>query len=260
MNNPIPVSPCLCAEYEQGNSENLIVEAKVDGIRAIVKVSGNNVTAWTRNGRNLDLPVNAVIDAIDLRDRNSHLGDTLVLDCELTADRLWLFDLPLLEGSYRVRRTALEALFWNIRENHYDCVRLVPVIHDPELDHGYPEDIDLLVNRALRERFEGIVLKDPDAEYSQGSRSWYKVKPVRTLDLRVIDTKANGSLVVDHKGREVTVGIGLSDVIRKRAKSKPAALIGTIIEVRFQEETASGSLRHPVFVRERKDKDTVSPY
>lgn len=252
MNNSLPVIPCLCSEYEQGDSDNLIVEAKVDGIRAIVRVSGNEVTAWTRNGRVLDLPVNAVIDAIDLRDRNKHLGDTLVLDCELTADRLWLFDLPLVEGSYRVRRTALEALFWNISETHYGCVRLVPVLHDPELEHGYPDDIENLVNLARRERFEGIVLKNPDAPYQQGTRSWFKVKPVRTLDLVVKDVKDNGSLVVDNAGKDVTVGIGLSDAIR--AKAKKGAMLGMIIEVRFQEETASGSLRHPVFVRERNDK------
>lgn len=258
--NTIPVLPCLCAEYESGNSENFIVEAKVDGMRVIVKVSGNNVHAWTRNGRSIELPTNAVVDAIDLRDRNSHIGDTLVLDCELTADRLWLFDLPLFEGSYRLRRTALEALFWNIREDHYGCVRLVPVLHDPELDNGYPEDIDLLVNLARRERYEGIVLKDPDADYQQGARSWFKVKPVRTLDLRVTDVKPNGSLVVDHNGKDVVIGIGLSDLVRDKAMRKPKAVIGTIIEVRFQEETAAGSLRHPVFVRERNDKDTVSSF
>lgn len=257
MHNMIPVSPCLCSEYEKGDSCKYVVEAKVDGMRVIVKVTGNEVGAWTRNGRAIELPVNAVVDAIDIRDRNCHLGDTLVLDCELTSDRLWLLDLPLVDGNYRVRRTALEALFWNIAEDHYGCIRLVPVLHDPELDNGYPEDIDTLVNLARRERFEGIVLKDPEAGYEQGARSWFKVKPTRTLDLMVKAVKSNGSLVVEHSGVDVTVGIGLSDALRRLSIANPSAVIGSIIEVRFQEETVHGSLRHPVFVRERNDKDTV---
>lgn len=252
MSNIIPIKPCLCQEYEEGDSGDNVVEAKVDGIRCVVRISGNDVRAWTRNGRDIALAADTVIDVIDLRDHNTHLGDTLVLDCELTADRLWLLDLPLVDGSYRVRRTALEALFWNIREDRYKCVRLVPVIHDPELDAGYPEDIERLMATALRERFEGIVLKHPDAPYQQGARAWFKVKPVRTLDLRVKAVKGNGSLVVSHDGVDVTVGIGLSDAIRSKAKQ--GAMLGSLIEIRFQEETAAGSLRHPVFVRERDDK------
>lgn len=252
MTKTIPILPCLCEEYERGDSANLVVEAKVDGIRAIVRITLNTVQAWTRNGRDIALPDAAVIDLIDLRDHNSHLGDTLTLDCELAGDRLWLFDLPEVKGSYRIRRTALEALFWRMKDTQYDHVRIVPVIYDPELDYGYPEDIDTLVGMAVRERFEGIVLKNPDAPYQQGTRSWHKVKPVRTVDLTVKGNLKNGSLIVDNDGKEVTVGIGLSEAIR--AKAKTGAMLGMVIEIRFQEQTESGSLRHPVFVRERTDK------
>lgn len=256
MSKLIPIQPCLCSEYERGDSDEHVVEAKVDGIRCVVQITGNEVLAWTRNGRDIELSVDTVIDCIDLLNHNRHLGETLVLDCELVADRLWLLDLPLLEGTYRVRRTALEALFWQIREDRYRCVRIVPVLHDPELDAGYPEDIDRLLNMAMRERFEGIVLKHPDAPYQQGARAWFKVKPVHTIDLTVKAAKANGSLIVEHEGREVTIGIGLSQAIREKAKS--GAMLGTTIEIRFQEETAGGSLRHPVFVREREDKTPLN--
>lgn len=256
MSKLIPIHPCLCADYCKGDSGNLVVEAKVDGIRCIVSVEKNEVTAWTRNGRSINLHVDTIIDIIDLRDHNKHLGDSFVLDCELLANRVWLIDLPLVGGTYRERRTALEALFWNIKEDRYNCVRIVPVLHDPELDAGYPEDIDHLVELAVRERFEGIVLKHPDAPYQQAARAWFKVKPEKTIDLTVTGTKPNGSLIVSLDGQQVIVGIGLSDAIRSKAKS--GAMLGSVIEIRFQEETANGSLRHPIFVREREDKTPLN--
>lgn len=252
MHNTIPVMPCLCSDYKLRESNDYVVEAKIDGVRAIVSVSGNKAKAWTRNGYALPLPFNAIVDIIDLCNRNKELGESIVFDCELTSDRLWLIDLPMLRSSYRVRRAALERLFSGIKESHYGCVRIVPIIHDPQKNDGYPEYISDLVTLACRDLYEGIVLKHPDSMYAQDSRAWYRVKPTKSLDLIVTAVRKNGSLVVMNGKRQVTVGIGLSDEMRLKARK--GELIGKIIEVRFQEETASGSLRHPVFVRERNDK------
>jgi hypothetical protein len=72
--------------------------------------------------------------------------------------------------------------------------------------------------------------------------------------LRVVGYLDNGSLVVNRRGVKVTVGIGLPVAIR----AAKAAMLGRLIELRFQEVTLAGSLRHPVFIRLRDDKEEVN--
>ena len=239
----LPIKPCLCRDWLEGDTAHMIAEAKVDGVRVVVEV-GECVRAWTRNGNPVTLPVGAELDA--------RLVGHAVLDCELVGDTLHVFDLPGFGGSWRVRREALKHAFSRIPKSA--DVALVPVLHDPELCDGYPEDTATLLERATAAGFEGLVLKDPDAAYSEGQRAWAKVKPESTEDLRVVDVLANGSLVVSRKGVSVTVGIGLPRAVRAAA----AAMLGRLVEVRFQQVTAAGSLRHPVFVRVRDDKAEVN--
>ena len=62
-----------------------------------------------------------------------------------------------------------------------------------------------------------------------------------------------GSFLVDYKGVSVSVGSGLNDELREKLWGDPA-IIGRIIEVRYQEETPDGSLRFPTFVCFRNDR------
>ena len=239
----IHFSPCLCREHESPHTGTAIVEAKLDGVRCIVHV-GETVQAFTRNGKPLDL-------SIDTEHAVRALGHEMV-DGELVGDTLHVFDLPAFGGSWRVRRAALAHAYARIRG--IDGLRLVPILHDPARKDGLPlATLDALgVAEALG--YEGIVLKDPEAEYAAGTRAWGKVKPIATEDLRVVDCLPNGSLVVSRRGVRVTVGIGLPRAIRASA----VAMLGRLIEVRFQEVTAKGSLRHPIFVRVRDDKEEVN--
>lgn len=239
----IPIDPCLCRDHLESDTGDMIAEAKVDGVRCVVHVT-DAVRAWTRNGRFLDIGIEAEIAA-------KAFGHE-VIDCELKDGVLWVFDLPAFGGSWRVRRAALVHAYSRVAGML--GIALVPVLHDPAEDDGYPEDTNTILAKAVRVGFEGVVLKDPDAEYTEGSRSWAKVKPEATEDLRVVGYLDNGSLVVNRRGVKVTVGIGLPVAIR----AAKAAMLGRLIEVRFQEVTAAGSLRHPVFVRLRDDKDEVN--
>lgn len=238
------IAPTLCRVHEQGDTGEFIVEAKVDGVRAIVEVEAGTVRAYTRNGNPIDLPYQTAAAAIALGHPT--------LDCELVGDVLHVFDLPAFGGSWRVRRAVLEHAFAKARAS--DKLRLVPVLHDPALEDGYPEDTQTMMDRAVAAGYEGIVLKDPEAGYVQGERVWAKAKPEHTEDLRVVDVLRNGSLVVSRKGVKVVVGIGLSRAVR----AAKAAMLGRLVEVRFQEVTAAGSLRHPVLVRVRDDKTEVN--
>lgn len=239
----IHFAPCLCRDHLEGDTGTLIVEAKVDGVRCIVHV-GETVQAFSRNGKPLAL-------SIDTEQAVRALGHEMV-DGELVGETLHVFDLPAFGGSWRLRRAALAYAYARI--SGAPGIDLVPVLHDPANEDGYPEDTNAALSRATSLGYEGIVLKDPEAEYAAGERAWCKVKPEATEDLRVVDCLANGSLVVSRRGVRVTVGIGLPRAIRASAVS----MLGRLIEVRFQEVTRAGSLRHPVFVRLRDDKNEVN--
>lgn len=235
--------PALCRDHLQSDTGHMVAEAKVDGVRCIVHV-GATVEAFTRNG-------NPIALTFDAEQAVRSLGHELV-DCELVGDTLHVFDLPAFGGSWRTRRAVLEHAVRRLG----DCPALVivPVLHDPAANDGYPEDTRAILAKATAAGHEGVVLKDPDAEYPAGRRDWAKVKPEATADLRVVDVLANGSLVVSRKGVRVIVGIGLPKAIRAAAPS----MLGRLIEVRYQEVTKDGSLRHPVFLRVRDDKNEAN--
>lgn len=240
----IHFAPCLCAEHESPDTGTAIVEAKLDGVRCIVHV-GETVQAFSRNGKPLAL-------SIDTEQAVRALGHEMV-DGELVGETLHVFDLPAFGGSWRLRRAALEHAYGRIRGTKGIC--LVPVLHDrTRRADGLPVSTIAILDLSTSLGYEGIVLKDPESEYAAGERAWGKVKPIATEDLRVVDFLANGSLVVSRRGVRVTVGIGLPRTIRASAVS----MLGRLIEVRFQEVTAAGSLRHPIFVRVRDDKEEVN--
>lgn len=59
-----------------------------------------------------------------------------------------------------------------------------------------------------------------------------------------------GALIVDNGKAEVEVGSGFTDAERREFWENPPECI----EIKYQEELPSGSLRFPVFVRARDDK------
>jgi DNA ligase-1 len=99
--------------------------------------------------------------------------------------------------------------------------------------------------KALAEKFEGIMVKDPDAPYERDrSVNWLKLKPWITVDLKVVGikegTKKNvgkcGSLICegfDEESRFIRsdVGTGLSDDERVRLWAIREEVIGMFYEI-----------------------------
>lgn len=130
---------------------------------------------------------------------------------------------------------------------------------------------------------EGLIIKLADGKWTTKRTSdWQKIKACETTDLPIVGafegtgdkTGTLGGLIVDRDGVQVRVGSGftdaLSDVLwemflRDLSRSQSGItdveefeLIGSLVELQYQEVTPDGSLRHPVFVRLRKDKTEVS--
>ena len=122
------------------------------------------------------------------------------------------------------------------------------------------DDIDKLLEDALDRGEEGLVLKHRKDPYTFGrSRSWCKVKKRETVDLpvlRVIEGEGKyegvlGALVCEYNGKEVKVGSGYTDAQRIEFMTNPPKMV----EVYFQNQTGKGSLRFPIFIRDRFDKE-----
>lgn len=120
---------------------------------------------------------------------------------------------------------------------------------------------------------EGVMVKDPSAPYSfKRNDNILKLKEFFTYDLRIVgcyegspDSKYVGMLggitVASDCGKiKSDVGSGFTDLDRAEMwlRYLNGTLLGSIVEIMFQEVTEDGSLRFPTFVRERTDKQITS--
>lgn len=111
--------------------------------------------------------------------------------------------------------------------------------------------------------FEGVMLKDPGAPYTPGrSRAVLKMKPWFDTNATVAAAIAGegkhagrlGALVVDtDEGVRCKVGTGFSDCERQALWDNRDGLVGSVVEICYQERTERGALRFPTFRRIRSD-------
>lgn len=124
-------------------------------------------------------------------------------------------------------------------------------------------EVKALCDHAVEMGFEGIVLKTKSGVYEhKRSALWCKVKQFETVDLQVIGMEPGtgkhegrlGALICLFNGKNVRVGTGFSDEQREEFMRE----LPRIVEVGCQEKTSGGSLRFPVFMRVREDKDETN--
>ena len=262
--------PMLARLYAGETPASYVCEPKVDGLRVLITadLSRRVVRFETRNGNpmpSLDHLADEVLEllagkeGIWLLDGEAVSGKSFftsvgALRSEQSADdaRVWLFDLPSVEGDYSTRRASLEALF---AQSYPTSLLLVPSVSCT------PEEAFV---RFTSEGFEGAMVKDTSAPYAYGirSRAWLKVKDADTTDAEIVDIVEGegkcagmaGHIVVRYGRRLVNVGTGMDNATRVSLLADRSQLIGLTAEVDFQMKSPSGSLRHPVFVRVRWDK------
>jgi DNA ligase-1 len=172
-----------------------LVDTKLDGMRIQAHRDGDEVRVFTRNLRDVTGGMPAVVAAVRAlpADRVVLDGEAMALDGSgravafqesMQADaalRPWFFDVlhvdgrDLLDEPLAVRLDVLDELV-------PDTLRVQRVVTaDPDVGHARFVD-------AVRDGFEGVVVKAMDAPYEAGRRgaSWIKVKPNHTLDLVVL--------------------------------------------------------------------------
>lgn len=165
-------------------------------------------------------------------------------------------NVPLID-----RYKMLSVIF---NENKFDNFELLP--HFILKNNITEEEIIKLSNIVVSHGDEGIVLKIGNSNYKfkEKSKYWCKVKPTETYDLAVIGkypgkpgTKYQnslGGLIVQYKDKQVHIGSGYTDDERNKFNQN----LPRIIEVSCKAITRDGSMREPIFIRVRNDKNTLS--
>jgi DNA ligase-1 len=199
-----PILPMLASTAEDvGDAvaafERASVEWKLDGIRIQIHRRGDDVRIYTRNLNEITHALPGIVQAV----RRLRVGQA-VFDGEAlwmaeggpaafqdTVSRIdsdappegietFLFDLlhvdgdDLLDTPLEQRAARLEAI--------------APHLKIPGVLTSDPDEGQAVLDDALREGHEGVVVKDATSLYGAGRRgkAWRKVKPVRTYDLVVL--------------------------------------------------------------------------
>lgn len=268
---------------------NYAVEFKYDGFRFQFHKENDSHIIYSRSGEDVTNQCGNTVN--ELASLVTHLG-AVILDGELIApgmnfqdamkkntplipiifDILYIHDIDLLNTPTSQRRNILER---EVDNNYLSKIK-------------YNTDINVMFTEAIREGFEGIMIKDLDQSYLPNERKWIKMKKhTDSIDLVIMgaergEGKRNGlygSFILGGIfNNAITpfckVGTGFSD---KQLKSLYTSLSNhetidsngliwfegkdIIIEVNFFEITDSPtykpgkSLRFPVFKRIRPDKN-----
>ena len=142
--------------------------------------------------------------------------------------------------------------------------RVFPVDHYP-FEGRTEEDLKAVATKCINAGLEGIVAKRRMLKYEERrSPGWIKFVDKLTLDLAVVDFEEGKGKLAGHVGKFIcslgggkTVKVSPGKATHEELKNWFTGLTDRprIVQVAFKAWTEGGSLQHPVFECERKDKD-----
>ena len=276
----IPVSDAMKAKLFEVKrfKPGMLGSVKLDGLRCLYV----DEQLYTRNGKKI-LGVEHIIKELLSKGIHSDLdGEILIPGARFDKvsgslrsfnnspdAKFFVFGAPDVERPFTEVYQELEerakANYWSMSVSKPTTITLVKHIPLHTVD-----EVKKQYTTALNAGFEGLVLKTPDHIYQPGKRSsdWLKLKPTLSKDLPIIGffegegrlTGTLGGVDIKHVSEFgdlviVKVGSGFTDALRDEIWNNQSRYLGKTIEVKYQEETEDGSLRHPRFKSFRPDKD-----
>lgn len=182
-----------------------------------------------------------------------------VQNMDPTQFQLHLFDIAIENMPFSRRHFLLKEAIKKVKSKK---IFLLP--YEPFLDFN-EEKLYKLVDIMYQKGYEGVILQDANAEYVGGDTTIsIKVKKLKDIDLKIVGINIGtegkfknmlSTFICDYNGKYINISGKLS--INERiyyAKNPP---INKVAEIKYTEETSTGSLRDPVFVRLRDDKSIV---
>lgn len=276
---------------EMIEKEPVICQPKYDGERMLVHFNGNEIyTTSRRISKKTGYYMENQDKLPKLQNLNLPGFGYTVIDCECYA-KDWsevvgvLHSLPEraieLQKTVNVKFAVFDCLFYNgkdIRDLEYFnrlayAMSVVELLNNKDFHlvkfeglNSYDE-IEEQMNRSLSLGFEGIVLKSFDRKYYDKG-ACLKVKKFETVDCVVCGYQEGtgkyegliGALEIGYYDENLDKIIKISkvncgtDEERIMWTEKWDKMKNSVIEVKCQEVTEK-SLRHPVYVRLREDKD-----
>ena len=282
----------LAARFENvelHKNEYIYVTEKFDGIRCVCIISEGTIKFFTRQGKEI-LGLKEITNQIKLMGLSEMVLDgellfngeyadsaeqykktTKIVNSKMenkTQITFNMFDiLPLSEFKkgesklvYADRRKQLDALYQT------DVTSVAPILYEGT-DHSKIMEIH---GEMIKNKREGCMVNRNHVYQCQRTKSLLKVKTMNDVDLEIVGAEEGrgenegrlGAFIVDYKGHKVNVGSGYSKMQRIEFWKNREMFIGQIIKVQYFEETQNQqgglSLRFPVFVELRTDKDEPS--
>jgi len=249
---------------------NWIGQVKVDGVRAFY-IDGRIVT---REGVPLDCALHCLPGLVRVEEA---FGQAMVIDGEYVEEEgfdatvaalkkgegagvFWMFDAVPFSEWERDRCTEGTAMRLAKLRRASEAAEspFVGLLHPFGLNGT--SAIRAKVSELWRAKYEGIVLKDPDAPYRRRREPrWIRIKEEVTLDCPIVDILVKDDtfkgLIVRGEEGPIKVTAGFSNIQKKQFYQ--LALEGgegAIVEVKYNRKAGSSRPRHAVFVRSRPDK------
>lgn len=250
-----PIEPEDIPEAIKRANGELFLQTKHDGERRIVVVNKNEIYGSNRKGLKTALPINI---AEDLRNfLNSQPFDQLVLDTEDMGSHLVVFDI-LQWGQDFCQRT------YRARSPYLYLLKSVEYLYvDTPVAAFDPVHVMHFLELAQEGNKEGIVLRDPEAQYTPGRpNSWgpcLKIKLYASATCKVgaiHPTKRSISLEVFSvaaQTREQPFGDWVYVGNCTIPPNYPIPSVGDLVEVKYLYAYRGGSLYQPQYKGVRTD-------
>lgn len=275
------------------SKKEFVVTQKIDGFRCVAVKHNGKATLYARSGKPIvgcvsieralnnipldDFVLDGELVSEDLgsssADRYKATSKILLADgvkknlCFILFDYLSYdeFVAKKSHSNYDRRMNCLKKIFEVIQQQDTKHFSLVPTYYQGD-DLSV---IDKLMKKVQKEKLEGLMINIVDAHYEfKRTCNLLKVKMMNECDLLIVDYKMGsgefegmlGALICEYKGNLIQVGSGFTISQRRKFCENPKKYIGKIAKVQYFEETQNQngnySLRFPVFLEIRKDKNT----
>lgn len=271
---------------------NYILTKKLDGVNLTCFKRGESITFFTRQGKQVDGLTDLIEQYKKLPD-GVYFGEALYSNEDEAKDRKelyrlstgelnskrenkkishWIFDYQTLDEwdsekfitPYSNTIHTLENIFLKSKLKN---IKMVPFVYQ-----GTGKEIAFKLLKDAKEKgWEGLVLRYSSSVYQKKrSSDFIKLKPFTEVDLRITGFKEFkhpnqlGSFICEDDEHTIkcSVGSGFSKEQRFEYWQKRNSFLGKIVEVQTMEitENKAGqkSLRFPVFIRFRDDKNTTN--
>jgi ATP-dependent DNA ligase len=248
-----------------------VVELKLDGQWGRLVVENGQWAIWSRHGQVKASGATTSRAQIELQ--GEFLFGSNWAHRKGLSGQFWAFDVTRYRG-LNVGAWPLgdrRGLLWRVVQEHGWCLEGLPPVKVVK-QHQVGRWPGLWENDVLARGFEGLVFKRLADPFGA---TWGRMKRVWSVDYvcmgcnegggrytGVAASSLQGGLWIEGQLQHVANIGGMSDEMRYAVYAKPEQYVGRVFEAKGKGLFESGGLRHPNFVKWRKDKqpeDCIRP-